>query len=148
MSARSTRSNQRWRGLVIAVLALLLSAALGGCREEPTIVFTSARDALAAQDVEGFLDLLTPQARDFLSRADKVSKASGRAFKILRDAKPTKRLLPAGDVTDVVEDGRRCVLVIKKGRNKNQVPMRLVRGQWRIDLLEMDSFMEAIKPRN
>ncbi len=128
------------------LLALALLVALAGCRDDPKVVFEGARDTLAAKDVAGFLKLLTPPARDFLARADHVSKKSGRVFKVLRDGKPTKRLLPKGDVVDVVENGRKCVVVVKKGSKTSQVPMRLVRGQWRIDLLEMDSFLAAMTP--
>ena len=131
-------------GLVAA--GVLLTA--GGCREEPKIVFESARDALKAKDVDGFLKLVTPKTRDFLRSADDVSKRSGRTFKVLRDAQPTSRLLPSGEISDVVEQGRRCIVVVKKGRALQQVPMRLVRGQWRIDLLEMDTFLAAIGPMN
>lgn len=133
-------------GLKTTALAALMCGALCGCRDDAKVVFETARDTLEAKDVPGFLLLVTPKARAFLQRADDVSKRSGRTFRVLRDGAPTKALLPKGDVTDVVEQGRRCVVVVTQGRRKQQVPMRLVRGQWRIDLMEMDSFLAAMQP--
>ena len=128
------------------LIALALVAACLGCREKPEIVFIQARDSLKSKDVEGFLDLCTPRTKRFLERSEEVAKKSGRSFKVLRDASPSARLLPKGDVSDVVAQGHRCIVVVRKGRRTSQVPMLLVQGQWRIDLLEMDTFLAAVTP--
>lgn len=131
-----------------AAALLLLSALAAGCREEPAAVVESARSALKSGDDEAFLALCEPSAADLLRRGELVQKRSGRVFKVLRDGKPTTTLLPKGDVGEVVESGQRAVVELRKGDRKELVPLRLVRGQWRIDLLEMDSFLQAMQPRD
>lgn len=133
------------RGLI---LLPVLSAALllVGCRDAPDVVLTEARQALAQRDTETFLDLLEPRAAALLRAAPQVVSRSGSVYKVLREGKPTASLLPKGEIADVVETGHRAVVVLKAGGTKAQVPMRLCQGQWRIDLLEMDTFYRALRP--
>jgi len=130
--------------LPLSCLALL--ALCAGCRDAPAEVLGNARNALAARNEVQFLALVEPRAAALLRNMPEVMNKSGRQYKVLRDGKPGSNLLPKGDVADVVESGKRAVVVVKQGRAASQVPMRLIEGQWRIDLLEMDSFHEAIRP--
>ncbi|MBP47372.1 MAG: hypothetical protein CMH53_05495 [Myxococcales bacterium] len=126
-----------------------------GCRADPAEVLDQARDALSSRDTDGFLALLDPASRDFLLESQKVTKASSRTLEILGSKGFSKELLPAGDITEDPEDGDHCVVLsgklclveVRKGRKKTRVPMRLIRGQWRIALLEMNSFLKLVSPR-
>ena len=127
--------------------ALLLTlTALVGCRDAPEVVYGNARLALQARDDAGFLDLLEPRSRALLESAPDVVSQSGRAFRVLRDGKPSPALLPKGEVKEAVERGRRAEVVVVQGNRKVAVPMRLVEGQWRIDLLDMDAFYANLRP--
>ena len=54
--------------------------------------------------------------------------------------------MPTGSPEAVSIEGKVCTMLYKKGQRKHRVVLRLVRGQWRIDLVEMDAFIEAIGP--
>ena len=126
-----------------------------GCRADPADVVTQARDALETRDPDTFLALVDPPSRAFLLEAQKVSKASSRTLEILGAKGFSKELLPAGDLVEdpedgdycVVQSGKLCLVEVRKGRKATRVPLRLVRGQWRIALLEMDSFLKMVSPR-
>lgn len=144
---RVTQRPMSERGLAWVLVFIASSAVLAGCRDAPDVVLASARNALQSRDEAGFLGLLEPRAAAFLRTVPSVVSKSGRVFKILRDGKPGANLLPKGDVVDVVETGPRAVVVkVRQGKMEAKVPMRLVEGQWRIDLLEMDSFYQQIRP--
>lgn len=133
----------RWRRLA-ALLALALGCA--ACRDDPATVVGAARDALAAQDDEAFLELCEPRAAAFLREASAVQKRSGRLLKVLRDGRPTPSLLPKGEIGEVVEAGHRALVVVRQGERKEQVPLRLIRGKWRLDLLETEQLLAAMRP--
>ena len=126
----------------VFALAILLSA----CRDEPAQVLDQARNALAAKDDAAFLALCEPRAAELLAAAPAAVAQSGRVWKVLRDGRPTARLLPDGEVVSVEENGHRALVVTRSAKPASRVPMRLVAGQWRIDLLEMPQFAEAIRP--
>ncbi len=126
----------------VLATVLLLSA----CRDDPASVFDQARNALAAKDDAAFLQLCEPRAAALLTAAPAVVTQSGRVFKVLRDGRPTARLLPDGEVVSVAENGHRAVVTTRSKKPASRVPMLLVAGQWRIDLLEMPQFAEAIQP--
>ncbi len=126
----------------VVALVLLLTA----CRDAPDVVLDQARNALAAKDDAAFLALCEPRAAALLTAAPAVVAQSGRVFRVLRDGRPTARLLPDGEVAAVEENGHRAVVVTRSKKPASRVPMRLVDGQWRIDLLEMPQFAEAIGP--
>ncbi len=131
------RPGRTWRIPLAALIAAALCAPLSGCRDQPRVVIESARDALKQKDADTFLALLTPRSADFLRQADKVGKKSARAFKVLRAGRPSPTLLPKGDLEEPAIDGQLCTVMAKKGTLRQPVIMRLIRGQWRIDLLEM-----------
>ncbi|MSP91835.1 MAG: hypothetical protein EXR79_08575 [Myxococcales bacterium] len=120
--------------------------ALVACRDAPEIVYGNARQALQSRDDAAFLDLLEPRSRTLLEAAPGVVSQSGRAFRVLRDGKPSPALLPKGEVKEAIERGRRAEVVVVQGNRKVSVPMRLVEGQWRIDLLDMDAFYANLRP--
>jgi len=129
-------------------LPILLAVALlcGACRDDPASVVGAARDALAAQDDEGFLALCAPNAAALLREAALVQKRSGRLLKVLRDGRPTPMLLPKGEIGEVVESGHRAVVEVRQGDRKERVPLRLIRGQWKIDLMESEQLLLAMRP--
>jgi hypothetical protein len=118
-----------------------------GCRDAPEVVFSEAKLALQQHDEAGFMALVEPGAHAFLTAATDVVGKSGRVFRVLKDGKPSPALLPKGEVKDVIERGNRAEVIVVQGSQKAIVPMRLVEGQWRIDLLEMTSFQAAVKPQ-
>ena len=128
------------------VWVLWVFASLCACREDPALVVESAREALAAQDDEGFLELCTPNAAELLRQAELVQKRSGRLLRVLRDGRPTPMLLPKGEIGEVVESGHRAVVDVQQGERKTRVPLRLVHGQWKFDLLETEQLLDAIRP--
>lgn len=119
---------------------------LVACRDDPATVLQKARNALAAKDDAAFIALCEPHAAELLKRAPEVVAQSGRVYKVLRDGRPTAHLLPDGEVLEVTEMGHRAVVLTKSAKTANRVPMRLVDGQWRIDLVEMPQFAEATRP--
>jgi outer membrane murein-binding lipoprotein Lpp len=128
----------------IAVVALTL---LAGCRDSPEDVIAQARQTLAAKDDAGFLTLLEPKSAAFLQAAPDVVNKSGKVYRVLRDGRPTTALLPKGEAVEVVEQGTLAVVMFKQGQETARVPLRLIEGQWRIDLLESDLFLQALQPR-
>ncbi len=126
----------------VVAIVLLLSA----CRADPADVLGAARRALASRDDAAFLALCEPRAAELLTAASNVVAQSGHVFKVLRDGRPTPRLLPDGEVLTVEENGHRAIVVTRSRKPGGRVPMRLVEGQWRIDLLEMPQFADAIRP--
>lgn len=126
----------------LLAVALLCSA----CRDDPATVVSAARDALAAQDDEAFLDLCAPNAAALLREASLVQKRSGRLLKVLRDGKPTPMLMPKGEIGEVVEAGQRALVEIRQGDRKERVPLRLIRGKWKIDLMETEQLLLAMRP--
>lgn len=128
------------------MIAVAVIVAFGACRDEPNVVIDSAREALKQKDFEGFERLLTPRSADLLRRADEVGKRSGRAFKVLRAGRPTTSILPKGELGEPIIDGNLCTVLAKKGNERVPVILRLVRGQWRIDLLEMQTLLTEMTP--
>ena len=126
--------------------AFALVVFLSACRDDPAEVLDQARNALAAKDEAAFLALCEPRAAELLTAAPQVVAQSGRVFKVLRDGRPSARLLPDGEVATVEENGHRAIVLTRSKKPGGRVPMRLVDGQWRIDLLEMPQFAEAIRP--
>lgn len=133
--------------MTIRVLVLLLLACLlTGCRDAPELVLAEARQALQARDEPAFVKLIEPRAADLLARSSEVVAKSGHTWKVLRDGRPAPTLLPKGDVSTVLENGKRAVVIVQQGTQQGLVPMRLVQGQWKIDLLEMDTFYQLVRP--
>lgn len=142
----------------IAALALL-----SGCRDSPELVLINARDALAelnktsCGNKERLSDALAelakyvePRAAGLITAAPEVEKTSSGQFKVFVTCKPPPSVLPVGEIIKVEESSDTTAVVKVKGKSaKSQVdvPMVLVQGRWRIDLLEMDSFAQAIKTR-
>ncbi|MCO4761074.1 MAG: hypothetical protein KC502_06185 [Myxococcales bacterium] len=143
----------RPRHLLLVVIAAL--TLLGGCRDNPEVVFGHARDALASKDSEAFLALVDPPSRAFLTRSQDVVRLSGRTYEVLGAQGFAPDLLPKGDLVEDTQDGDYCIIAtgnlcmveVKKGRDRVRVPMRLIRGKWRIALIEMDPFLSAVLPR-
>ncbi len=127
-------------------MSALIALTVAGCRDEPRVVIESARDALKQKDNDTFFDCLTPRSADFLRKAEYVGKKSARAFKVLRAGRPSSTLLPKGELLEPVFDGNVCTVIAKKGTKKEPVIMRLIRGQWRIDLLEMSQLQLEMTP--
>lgn len=125
------------------VLSLVL---LSACRDDPVAVLEQARSALAAKDEAGFAALCEPKAAALVAAVPGVVTQSGKTWKVWKDGRPSSHLLPDGDVVEVVEQGHRAVVVTRGKKLGGQVPMRLVGGQWRIELLEMPQFAEAVRP--
>jgi hypothetical protein len=126
--------------------ALLLTILLSACRDDPAQVLDQARNTLAAKDDAAFIALCEPRAAELLTAAPQVVSQSGRVFKVLRDGRPTARLLPDGEVVSVAENKNRALVVTRSSKPASRVPMRLVAGEWRIDLLEMPQFTAAVQP--
>ena len=126
--------------------AIALAVLLTACRDDTAEVLTQARNALATKDDAAFLALCEPQAAQLLAAVPQVVTQSGRVFKVLREGRPTSRLLPDGEIASVEENGHRAIVVTRSRKAGGRVPMRLIAGQWRIDLLEMPQFAAAIRP--
>jgi len=139
----------------LLVLALLASVLLSGCRDNPEIVLQEARDALKSRDEAAFLARLDPPSRAFLLQSQDVVRLSGQTYEVLGATGFAPDLLPSGEFVEDTDDGDFCIVAtgnlcmveVKKGRNSVRVPMRLVRGQWRIAMLEMEPFLKAVLPR-
>lgn len=130
----------------LAVIVVATLALVGGCRDEPTLVIEAARDALKQKDHDAFLQLLTPKSADLLRQGDLVHRKSSKNFKVLRSGHPTPAVLPKGELLEPIIDGQLCTVMAQKGTAKVPVILRLVRGQWRIDLLEMQSMQTELSP--
>lgn len=126
--------------------SLLLLILLTACRESPADVVQHARDALAAKDDAAFAALCEPRAAALLQAGPVAVAQSGRVFKVFRDGRPTQRLLPDGEIASVDENGHRAIVVVRSKKPGGRVPLRLVDGAWRIDLLEMPQFADAVRP--
>jgi hypothetical protein len=145
-------------GWVIAALLLL-----AGCRDSPELVLLNARDALAEVNktscgnkdrlndaLAELAKFVEPRAAGLINAAPEVEKTSSGQFKVFVTCKPPPSVLPAGEIVKVEETSDTTAVVKVKGKSaKSQVdvPMVLVQGRWKIDLLEMDSFAQAIKTR-
>jgi hypothetical protein len=145
MLADPTQARTPRTGLIGAGIAVVFACV--GCRDAPEVVFAEAKLALQQRDEAGFVALLEPGAQAFLAAATDVVGKSGRVFRVLKDGKPSPALLPKGEVKDVIERGKRAEVIVVQGSQKAIVPLRLIDGQWRIDLLEMTSFQATVKPQ-
>ena len=117
------------------------------CRDDPAVVLDQARTALATRDEAAFIALCDPKSAELLRAAPEVVRQSGRKWQLFHEGRPTPRLLPEGEVVDVVEQGQRAVVTLRTKKPNGQVPMRLVDGEWRLDLLTMPQFTDAVTPR-
>ena len=95
----------------------------------------AARIALSTQDDDAFLALCEPKTAALLRNGTKVQKESGRVWKLLRDGRPSPALLPKGDIAEVIESGPVAMVEVRLANTTSRVPLRLVRGQWRLDLI-------------
>lgn len=139
----------------ILPLCLASTVLLSACRDAPEVVVKSAREALERKDSDAFLALVDPQSRAFLRRSRDVVRRSGQTYEVVgaKDFPPS--LLPDGELVEdpddgdycVVSQGKLCVVEAKSGRKSVRIPLRLVRGQWRVALLEMEPFLQAVLPR-
>jgi hypothetical protein len=120
---------------------------LWGCRDDPRAVLGDARQALKNRDEAAFLALLEPRSRALLEDAARVGKRSGQTWKVLNDSLISAGLLPKGEVVgEPVDNGQQAVVMVNQGSVTRRVPLRLVQGQWRIDLLETDTFWAMARP--
>lgn len=137
-SRRPARTDRLPWGALVA-LTLLCAA----CREAPEAIYEQARDALAAEDVEGFASLLVPNAAQVVRRAPAVQASSRKRFSAL-GGKLSPRLLPPGDIEERRVAGARCVLTVVDGDDEVDVPLLLVDGRWRIDLFALPTWREVV----
>ena len=144
-------------------LVIALSVAAAGCRDSPELVLQNARDSLAevnktacgnkerlADALQGFSKYVEPRAAALIRSAPDVEKTSSGQFKVFVTCKPPPSVLPAGEVQKIEQMSDIAALVRlqgKAGKPGADVPMVLVEGRWKIDLLEMESFIQAIKTR-
>ncbi len=142
------------------LLAVAVALSLAACRDPPEIVLQSARDALADlgkiacsnQDqlpdaIENFAQYVEPRAAGLLRTAPQVEKKSTGQFTVFVTCKPPPTVLPDGEVVKVELGEKRSVVRLKKkkGKGEFEVPMVLVEGHWKLDLLEMPTFGAAIQ---
>jgi len=122
----------------------LLLLGLASCRPPPAEVVVEARSALASGKMTALLPWLAADARALLAAEPKIASASGKLWRVLPDGRLPATLLPAGEVVRTVELGQRAVVTIQRGRTTADVPLRLERGQWRLDLLAMPGFWRTL----
>ncbi len=145
----SRARNQRPSMRVLLARTLLLYLCLVGataCRDAPLTVLADARQALNNKDEAGFLALCEPRSAEVLRQGQVVSSKSGKIWRVLRDGHPTPALLPKGEPNEPVEQHHVVVIPVVQGTKKSNVVMRLVEGQWRLSLLDMDSFWQLTRP--
>ncbi|MBM4345520.1 MAG: hypothetical protein FJ100_19280 [Deltaproteobacteria bacterium] len=148
---------QTSRLLAVAVVA---AAVLSSCRDSPELVLQNARDALAdlgkvacsnqdqlPEAIENLAQYVEPRAAGLLRTAPAVEKKSTGQFTVFATCKPPPNVLPDGDVVRVELGEKRSVVRLKKrkGKGEVEVPMVLVDGHWKLDLLEMPTFGAAIQ---
>ncbi|MBM4345466.1 MAG: hypothetical protein FJ100_19005 [Deltaproteobacteria bacterium] len=144
----------------LLAVAIVATASLAACRDPPELVLQNARDALADlgkiacsnQDqlpdaIENFAQYVEPRAAGLLRTAPSVEKKSTDQFTVFVTCKPPPGVLPDGEVAKVEQADKRSVVRIKKkkGKGEVEVPMVLVDGHWKLDLLEMPTFGAAIQ---
>ncbi len=142
------------------LLAVALALTMAACRDPPELVLQNARDALADlgkiacsnQDqlpdaIENFAQYVEPRAAGLLRTAPSVEKKSTGQFTVFVTCKPPPAVLPDGEVVKVDMGEKRSVVRLKKkkGKGEVEVPLVLVDGRWKLDLLEMPTFGAAIQ---
>lgn len=149
---------------LLSIAPLIALAALStGCRDSPELVLLNARDSLAevnktacgnkerlADALQDLSKYVEPRAAALIRSAPDVEKTSSGQFKVFVTCKPPPSVLPQGEVAKVEQLSEVTVLLRlqgKAGKPGPEVPMVLVDGRWKIDLLEMDSFLQAIKTK-
>lgn len=146
-------------------IALVIALATGvtGCRDSPELVLQNARDSLAEvnktacgnkerlgdalQDLSKYIE---PRAAALIRSAPDVEKSSSGQFKVFVTCKPPPSVLPPGEVVKVEQPSEITAFIKlqgKAGKPGPEVPMVLIDGRWKIDLLEMESFTQAIKTK-
>lgn len=144
-------------------LVIALAATLAGCRDSPELVLQNARDSLAevnktacgnkerlADALQDLSKYVEPRAAALIRSAPDVEKTSSGQFKVFVTCKPPPSVLPQGEVAKIDQPSEvTAVLRLqgKAGKPGPEVPMVLIDGRWKIDLLEMDSFTQAIKTK-
>ncbi len=144
-------------------LVIAMAAALAGCRDSPELVLLNARDSLAelnktacgnkerlADALQDLSKYVEPRAAALIRSAPDVEKSSSGQFKVFVTCKPPPSVLPPGEVVKVDQPSEITAILKlqgKSGKPGAEVPMVLVDGRWKIDLLEMESFTQAIKTK-
>lgn len=158
---QSPRVQRKMPKPVIAALIALAGLATA-CREPPETVLQNARDALAELNKVGCKDhdrlsdaldnlaqYVEPRAARLILAAPEVDRTSTGQFKVFVTCKPPPTVLPPGEVVKVEAEPTVARVWVKgKGSKANiAIPMQLVQGRWKLALLDMESFAQAIRVR-
>lgn len=147
---------------VFAPIAVLIAplAIMAGCREAPESVLQSARDSLAdlnktscgdkdrlGDALAAFAQFAEPKSANIIKLAPEVAKRSSGQFNVFVTCKPPPTIIPPGEVSKIDSGDKRTVLILRKPGSKAEVevPLVLVEGRWKLDLLEMPTFTKAIQ---
>lgn len=127
-------------GVLSFVLVAVLCVALGGCggQGNPEATVQAMMDAAAANDTKGFLDCLEPSSRAVMAELMAVMGEEQAQLAIAQR--------PNASVTiqsSQVEGERATVTVIGIDGKKNEVPLALVDGKWKVEIREFAGMSAA-----
>ena len=120
-------------------LAVLLALAFAACTDAPDTRYTQAVAAAEQQNVTLFRTFFTRQSAELLRGLEVAGKRS-RLYYI----KDPLKLLPKGDLDNVLVQDNFAVLTFKVRGAKQDVWMYLEDGQWKIDLTSLPEFWAAL----
>lgn len=141
-----------------ALLAVL--SMLAACRDPPETVLQNARDSLAElnktacsakerlpEAIDDFAKHVEPRAASIIRKAPEVGLRSAGQFGVFVTCKPPPGIIPDGDVVKVDAGDKRAIVRLKKktGKGENEVPMLLVDGHWKLDLLAIPAFAKSMQ---
>ena len=154
---QASQARQFWPLVMLVCVGML---ALAACRDPPELVLQNARESLAdlnktacsakerlPEAIADFSRFVEPKAAKIIALAPEVEKRSTGQFTVFVTCKPPPTIIPDGDVIKVEIGEKRSVVRLKKksGKGEAEVPLVLVDGHWKLDLLEMESFAKAIQ---
>jgi hypothetical protein len=120
--------------LALALSALTVTLGLAACGESPEDRYREALTAASdAEDIEDYLLYFTATSAETLRGIDATANRTGR-FKYVEDI---RKLLVAGDITEVEERGELRILKVADGKATFDVWMVQEGGRWVIDALHL-----------
>lgn len=120
--------------VALALALLTVTLGLAACGESPEDRYKEAVTAASdAEDIEDYLLYFTAASAETLRGIDATAKRTGR-FKYVDDI---RKLLVAGEITEVEERGELRILKVADGKATFDVWMVQEGGRWVIDALHL-----------
>ncbi|GMV40246.1 MAG: hypothetical protein AMXMBFR64_19620 [Myxococcales bacterium] len=129
-------------GLRPTIYALLLVLLVSACAETPSEAYVRARTTAEAKDEDAFLAHMTRRSAALLRSLEATRKDTAGRLAWLSSPFDVHAF---GEVVSEERFDEAAVLVVEGRGRRERVLMRLERGSWKIDALELASFWRPLE---